>query len=100
MLVFAAFGAVVGVFSGAIPAMARQTGLGSEALGLGLTVMTFANVAVMGFGGALARRFPHPVILLASLPLLGLYACIDADGKITVHVVCHHVHPWPRHRRH
>jgi MFS family permease len=38
-------------------------------------------VAVMGFGGALARRFSHPRILLASLPLLGLTLVLMLTGK-------------------
>lgn len=72
MLVFAAFGAIVGVFSGAIPQIVRQTGTDSQTFGLALTLLTIANVSTMAVGGALARRFSHRVILLASLPLLWL----------------------------
>jgi MFS family permease len=72
MLVFAAFGAVVGAFSGAIPALVRQTGVSSESLGLALTGLTIATILVMAFGGALSRRFSNRSLLLAALPLLAL----------------------------
>lgn len=70
MLVFAAFGAAVGAFSGSIPALVRQTGISSETFGLALTGLTLANIMVMAFGGAMSRRFSGRQVLLAALPLL------------------------------
>ena len=72
MLVFAAFGAVVGAFSGAIPALMRQSGVSSEVLGLALTGLTLANVAAFALGGAAARRFSNRSMLLLAMPLLAL----------------------------
>ena len=72
MLVFAAFGSVVGAFSGSIPAIVRQTAITSETLGLALTGLTISTIAVMAFGGALARRFSNRTLLLAALPTLAL----------------------------
>lgn len=70
MLVFSAFGAVVGAFSGSIPAIVRQADVSSETLGLALTVLTIATIMVMAFGGSLSRRFQSRSLLLAALPLL------------------------------
>ena len=72
MLVFAAFGAAVGAFSGSIPALVRQTGITSETFGLALTGLTLTNIAVMALGGAMSRRFAGRHVLLAALPLLAL----------------------------
>jgi MFS family permease len=72
MLVFAAFGAAVGAFSGSIPALVRQTGISSETFGLALTGLTLANIVVMALGGAVSRRFSGRHVLLAALPLLAL----------------------------
>ena len=72
MLVFAAFGAVVGAFSGSIPTLVRQTGVSSQTFGLALTGLTIATILVMAFGSALSRRFSNRSLLLAALPLLAL----------------------------
>ena len=72
MLVFAAFGAVVGAFSGSIPSMMRQAGVSSGTFGFALTGLTIATILVMAFGGALSRRFSNRALLLAALPLLAL----------------------------
>lgn len=69
MLVFAAFGATVGIFAGSVPAIVRQTGVSSEALGLALSGSTVATVTAMSLAGILARRLSYRSILLASLPL-------------------------------
>lgn len=69
MIVFAAFGAYVGIFAGAIPVLMRQTGITSEQLGLALSGLTIATVLVMSFGGVIARRFTHRRVLLIALPL-------------------------------
>jgi MFS family permease len=72
MLVFAAFGAVVGAFSGSIPALVRQTDISSQTFGLALTGLTIATILVMAFGGALTRRLSSRFLLLAGLPMLAL----------------------------
>ncbi len=81
MLVFAAFGAVVGAFSGAIPALMRQSGVSSEVLGLALTGLTLANVAAFALGGAAARRFSNRSMLLLAMPLLALTLAVMLTGK-------------------
>lgn len=72
MLVFAAFGAIVGIFAGAIPVLMRQTGISSEQLGLALSGLTVSTVLVMSFGGVIARKFTHRALLLTCLPLICL----------------------------
>jgi MFS family permease len=72
MLVFAAFGAVVGTFSGSIPAILRQSTMTIEIFGLALTGMSIATVAAMVLAGFVARRFSNRAILLAALPIIGL----------------------------
>jgi MFS family permease len=72
MLVFTAFGAVVGTFSGSIPAVLRQTGMSSETFGLALTGMSIATVTAMALGGRVARIASNRAILMALLPLIAL----------------------------
>jgi MFS family permease len=81
MLVFAAFGATVGAFSGAIPALVRQTGISSELLGLALTGLTLANVVVFALGGMAARHFSNRIMLLLAMPLLALSLAIMLTAK-------------------
>jgi Major Facilitator Superfamily len=72
MLVFAAFGAVVGTFSGSIPVILRQSGMSGEMFGLALMAMSVATVTAMTLGGSAARYFSYRTVLLAALPMSGL----------------------------
>ena len=56
MLVFAAFGAAVGCWAGAIPQVMAAAGIDSYQLGLGLTASTLATVAAMALGGIIGRQ--------------------------------------------
>ena len=69
MAVFAAFGAIVGVFSGSVPQMMVGANLTNTSYGLAITLMTATTVASMGVTGALAVRFSHRALLLVLLPL-------------------------------
>lgn len=69
MAVFAAFGAIVGVFSGSVPQMMAGANLTNTSYGLAITLMTATTVASMGVAGALAARFSHRMLLLILLPL-------------------------------
>jgi MFS family permease len=72
MLVFTAFGAVVGTFSGSIPVILRQAGMSSQTFGLALTAMSVATVTAMVLGGRIARLASYRAILMATLPLLAI----------------------------
>jgi MFS family permease len=69
---FMAYGASAGLWAGAIPAITRNAGIDSLALGLGITFYGIAYVATMFWGGALARFATNRAVILASLPLLFL----------------------------
>jgi MFS family permease len=69
MAVFAAFGAIVGVFSGSVPQMMAGANLTNTSYGLAITLMTATTVASMGIAGALAARYSHRRLLLVVLPL-------------------------------
>ncbi len=69
MGVFAAFGAIVGVFSGSVPQMMAGANLSNTSYGLAITLMTATTVASMGIAGALAARYSHRRLLLVVLPL-------------------------------
>jgi MFS family permease len=73
MLVFAAFGAAVGCWAGAIPHVMAQAGIGSYQLGLGLTASTIATVTAMALGGSIGKHFSNRAVLLAEIPLLALF---------------------------
>jgi MFS family permease len=70
--VFLAFGAAVGLWSGAIPTIAKASAIDEASLGLGLTIYTLTYVLTMFFGGRLARFATIRAILLTGLPLVAL----------------------------
>ena len=72
MLVFAAFGASVGCWAGAIPHVLATAGIDSYQLGLGLTASTIATVTAMALGGSIGKHFSNRAVLLAEIPLLAL----------------------------
>ena len=69
MAVFAAFGAIVGTFSGSVPQMMAGANLTNTSYGLAITLMTATTVASMAISGSLAARFSHRTLLLILLPL-------------------------------
>lgn len=71
-LVFASFGAAIGAWAGAIPQVTSASGIDNYQLGLGLTVLTLATVAVMSLGGAIGRRFSNRAVLLLAIPAFAL----------------------------
>ena len=71
-LVFVSFGAAIGAWAGAIPQVASASGIDNFQLGLGLTVLTLATVAVMSLGGAIGRCFSNRAVLLFAIPAFAL----------------------------
>src|SRR5262245_27865570 len=69
-IAFIAYGASAGLWAGAIPAVTRNAGIDSLALGLAITFYGIAYVATMFWGGALARLATNRSVILAALPLL------------------------------
>jgi MFS family permease len=72
MMVFAAFGASVGCWAGAIPHVITAVGIESFDLGLGFTLNSLAGVSAMALGGMIGRRFSNRSVMLAVLPLLAV----------------------------
>lgn len=70
LLVFAAFGASVGAWAGAIPQVTEAAGLGKVGQGLGLAVSSLAGVLAMAAGGPVGRILSNRAALLMLLPLL------------------------------
>ena len=69
MLVFAAFGACVGVWAGSIPLVTAQAQVSSYQLGLGLAASTLAAVLTMALGGVIGKHVSNRAVLLLVLPL-------------------------------
>ncbi|MGB8817670.1 MAG: MFS transporter [Rhizobiaceae bacterium] len=70
MAVFAAFGAMVGVFAGSVPQIIANYSLNNTSYGFGITVMTAATIAAMSLSGLLARHVSHRNLLLFLLPAM------------------------------
>jgi MFS family permease len=71
-LVFVSFGAAIGAWAGAIPQITSASGIDNFQLGLGLTILTLATVAVMSLGGAIGRYFSNRAVLLFAIPAFAL----------------------------
>ena len=84
MAVFAAFGAIVGVFAGSVPQVMAQANLNNASYGLGITIMTAATVAAMGYSGTLARHVSHRALLLTLLPIQLTLVFLLITGTSTV----------------
>jgi MFS family permease len=72
LAVYAGFGAGVGAWAGAIPAVTRASGVSATGLGIGLTTFTIAYVIAMSLGARLATSCSNRAALLAILPLTGV----------------------------
>lgn len=70
--VFASFGVAIGALAGSMPSVMRNSGIDSEAFGLGLTLSTFVTVGAMAVGGQIARIASNRAVLLCVLPLFAL----------------------------
>ncbi len=69
---FIAYGLSAGLWAGSIPAITRNAGIDSLALGLGITFYGIAYVTTMSWAGTLARFASNRAIILASLPFIAL----------------------------
>jgi len=70
--VFVSFGVAIGALAGSMPSVMRNSGIDSEAFGLGLTLSTFVTVGAMAVGGQIARIASNRAVLLCVLPLFAL----------------------------
>ena len=68
MLVFSAFGSIVGVWAGSIPQVTAQATIGNSWLGIAFSMSTFAAVSAMGLAGVLSKLFSNRSALLVLLP--------------------------------
>jgi hypothetical protein len=72
MLVFAAFGASVGAWAGAIPLVTTASHIDKYAMGLGLTASSLATVGVMSLGGVVGKHLSNRTMMLITIPVLAL----------------------------
>lgn len=72
MLVFAAFGSIIGALAGSMPTVARNAGIDSVSLGLAITLSTLSTVLAMSLGGTIARHASSRRVLLLGLPALAI----------------------------
>lgn len=73
MLVFSAFGAMVGIWAGSIPQVSAQAGISNSQLGFALAVSTLASVSAMGLAGVISKWVSNRTALLVLLPLFLLW---------------------------
>lgn len=71
-MVFVTFGIAIGALAGSMPSVMRNSGIGAETFGLGLTVSTVLTVAAMSVGGSIAAVASNRAMLLAVLPAFAL----------------------------
>ena len=69
---FGAFGASTGAWSGSIPTVMHNAGVGDYHFGLMATFATAATILAMVLGGRIARHVPIRLLLLICFPLLAL----------------------------
>jgi MFS family permease len=72
MLVFAAYGAGVGAWAGAIPLVTATAAIDSYHLGVALTLSSLASISAMSLCGRLGRFLSNRAVMLAILPALAL----------------------------
>lgn len=73
MLVFSAFGALVGIWAGSIPHVTAQAGISNSQLGFALAISTLASVLAMGLGGVISRWVSNRTALLLLVPLFAAF---------------------------
>lgn len=69
ILVFVAFGAVVGSHVGALPVIVKTAGVDPEFFGRTQSFSMAAALVAMMIGGLISRRFNHRVVMLVALPV-------------------------------
>lgn len=69
---FLAFGIALGLWSGALPTVARTAGVGPLGLGIVITILTGAYILAMAAGGAVLVRMSTRRLVLLSGPALAI----------------------------
>lgn len=69
ILVFVAFGAVVGSHVGALPVIVKSSGVDSEFFGRTQSFAMLAALIAMMAGGMLSRHYSHRSVMLIALPI-------------------------------
>jgi MFS family permease len=69
-LVFACFGAVIGIHVGSMPVLIANAGISSLAYGNVAAIGMLANISCMTLGGLLSHHTSHRTVLLICFPLL------------------------------
>lgn len=84
MLVFSAFGALVGVWAGSIPQVTAQAGVSNSQLGLAFALSTLAAVSAMGLAGVIGRLVSNRAALLVLVPacVLATMALMSATSPV------------------
>lgn len=72
LLVFGAFGSVVGSHVGALPVLVQQAGVTPWEFGLAGSLGMVTNILCMSAGGLINRIFSHRSVLLVMLPVAAL----------------------------
>lgn len=86
--VFAVFGVIGGLISGAIPTIAKSVRLDELQLGVAFTLLIFTNVAAMILAGRLARWLSVRKALLLSIPAIAFCAsALLLSGHMVLTVV-------------
>jgi MFS family permease len=85
VLVFLAFGSVVGSHVGALPVIVKTAGVDTEFFGRTQSFAMIAALLAMVAGGALSRTFGHRTVMLLALPIcfLGLLYGLSVDTPAT-----------------
>jgi MFS family permease len=85
ILIFVAFGAIVGSHVGALPVIVKSAGVDSEFFGRAQSFAMLAALLAMLAGGAISRYYSHRVVMLAALPvcLAGLIYGLSVASPLT-----------------
>jgi MFS family permease len=69
ILVFVAFGAIVGSHVGALPVIVKSAGVDPEFFGRTQSFAMVAALVAMMIGGFISRRYNHRLVMLVALPI-------------------------------
>lgn len=72
LLVFAAFGAVVGSHIGALPVILKTAAVSNEFFGISQSFAMLAVLSAMAAGGYASRYFDHRSVILFMIPAIGV----------------------------
>ena len=79
LLMFAAFGGIVGIHVGSLPVLVQQSGVTPSEFGLAGSLGMVTNIICMGAGGLINRIAGHRTVLLVMIPVAAaalLYALL------------------------